>query len=307
MVMAAYPAAKGVRPDAKILIGNTSSSGGASEGGSGPVAPLRFLRELACVDERLRPRTDGDCAGFTTLPGDGWAHHPYARNLPPDVVSRGKRADDVLVGDLPRLAQTLNVLAAAGRIGPAVREIHVTEFGYETEALGDRPGVPQDRQALYLTWGERIADKVPTVKSWAQFLLRDQPPAAQRVSESLRRPFGQFWTGLLDSSGNEKLAAQTFRGGLVAERRGRKGLTLWGRLRLGDGPRRVHVERSLRGRPWRRLGSSFVLDGRGRFSRPARSVTRARYRLVVDGAVTGLEVQPVGKVSRVTKRKRKRS
>jgi hypothetical protein len=166
--------------------------------------------------------------------------------------------------------------------------------------------VPQDRQALYLTWGERIADRVPTVRGWAQFLLADQPPAAHRVSESLRRPFGQFWTGLLDSGGNEKLAAQTFRGGMVAERRGRKGLTLWGRLRLGSGQRLVWFERSLRGRPWRRLGRSFAVDGRGRFSRPARYVSRTRYRLVVDGVVTGLEVQPVGKVSRLTRRKPKR-
>jgi hypothetical protein len=291
MVMAAYPAAKGARPDAAILIGNTSSSGGATGGGSGPVAPLHFLRELACVDERLRPRTDGDCATFTTLPGDGWAHHPYAQNKRPDVVSRGRRSDDVLVGDLPRLARTLDALAATGRIGPAVRDIHVTEFGYETEALGDRPGVGQEQQALWLSWGKRVARKVPNVKGWAQFLLRDQPPAAERVSESLRRPFGQFWTGLLNSDGREKLAAQTFRAGLVAERRGQRRLTLWGRLRLQPGPHRVRIERSILGRRWR-LVTAFTIDGRDEFARSSRYLRGARYRLSVDG-VRGLTVSPV--------------
>lgn len=316
MVMAAYPAAKGVRPDAKILVGNTSSSGGATAGGTGPVAPMRFLRDLACVDERLRPRNDGDCAGFTTLPGDGWAHHPYARNLPPDATNRGRRADDVLVGDLPRLAKTLNALAAAGRIGEAVREIHVTEFGYETEALGpDRPGVPQDRHAQWIVWGERMAGKVPTVKAWAQFLLRDQPPAAERVSESLRRPFGQFWTGLYGSEGQEKLAVQTFRTGLVAERRGRKAITLWGRLRIGDGPHRLAIERSVLGRPWRRLNTSapgggrlegsFLADGRESFARGARYVRGARYRLLVDGAVVALPVDVVGKAPKAKKAKKR--
>jgi hypothetical protein len=313
MVMAAYPAAKGVRPDSTILIGNTSSSGGATAGGSGPVAPMRFLRELACVDDRLRPRSDGDCAGFTTLPGDGWAHHPYARNLPPDVVNRGRRADDILVGDLPRLAKTLNTLAASNRIGSAVREIHVTEFGYETEPLGDRPGVPQDRHARWIVWGERMADKVPTVKGWAQFLLRDQPPAAERVSESLRRPFGQFWTGLYHSDGREKLAVQTFRTGLVADRRGRTAITLWGRLRLDDAPHRIAIERSVLGRPWRRLRTnvvgggrlegSFLADGRARFARGARYVRGARYRLLVDGAPVALPVDVVGKAPKRAKRR----
>jgi hypothetical protein len=316
MVMAAYPAAKGVRPDATILIGNTSSSGGADDG-DGAVAPLRFLRELACVDAALRPRTDADCAGFTTVPGDGWAHHPYARNQRPDSTSTGKRADDVLVGDLPKLAATLDRLAAGGRIGPAVREIHVTEFGYETEALGDRPGVPQDRQALWNVWGERVAGKVPTVRSWAQFLLRDQPPAAERVSESLRRPFGQFWSGLLDSEGREKLAAQTFRAGLVAERRGTKSLTLWGRLRLGDGPQRLTIERSVLGRPWRRLNTngpsggrlegSFLADGRESFSRGARYMPGARYRLVVGQSPAGLPVEPVGRAKRAKKVRKRTS
>ncbi|CAA9538440.1 MAG: hypothetical protein AVDCRST_MAG85-4359 [uncultured Solirubrobacteraceae bacterium] len=315
MVMAAYPAAKGVRPDTKILIGNTSSSGGATAGGSGPVAPLRFLRDVACVDENLRPRSDGDCAGFTTLPGDGWAHHPYARNMPPDATNRGRRSDDVLVGDLPRMALTLDALAASGRIGEAVREIHVTEFGYETEALGpDRPGVPQDRHAQWIVWGERMAGKVPTVKAWAQFLLRDQPPAAERVSESLRRPFGQFWTGLYGSEGQEKLAVQSFKAGLVAERAGRKGVTLWGRLRLGDGARRLFIERSVLGRPWRRLTTntpqggrlegSFLADGRESFARGARYVRGARYRLVVSGMPAGLPVDVVGKAPKAKAKKR---
>ncbi len=55
MVQAAYPAIKAVRPDAKVLIGNTSSTGGRR--GSGAVAPLEFVRELACVDaDRFRWR-----------------------------------------------------------------------------------------------------------------------------------------------------------------------------------------------------------------------------------------------------------
>ena len=154
--------------------------------------------------------------------------------------------------------------------------------------------------------GREGRGKVPTVRTWAQFLLRDQPPAAERVSDSLRRPFGQYWSGLLDSEGREKLAAQSFRAGLVAERRGRKALTLWGRLRLGEGPRRVRIERSVRGRRWRTL-LTLVADGREAFSRPGRYVKRARYRLVHQAA-DGSEVAgiPVDVVGRVPKKQKKR-
>jgi hypothetical protein len=81
MVRAAYPAVKGVRRNVKVLIGNTSSTGGTR--GAGAVAPLEFLRELACVDARMRPRTSEGCENFTVLPGDGWSHHPYAQNERP--------------------------------------------------------------------------------------------------------------------------------------------------------------------------------------------------------------------------------
>ena len=50
MLRAGYAAVKAVRRSkkVKVLIGNTSSTGGKR--GIGAVAPLEFLRELACVD-----------------------------------------------------------------------------------------------------------------------------------------------------------------------------------------------------------------------------------------------------------------
>ncbi len=82
----ATPPSRRCAARATVLIGNTSSTGG--ERGKGPVAPLEFLRELACVDAKLKPRSGGDCAGFTQLPGDGWAHHPYSQNERPERISK---------------------------------------------------------------------------------------------------------------------------------------------------------------------------------------------------------------------------
>ncbi len=276
MLRAAYPAAKRARPDAAFLVGNTSSTRGKD--GSGAVGPLRFLRGLACVDRRLRPLRRGGCARFTRIPGDGWAHHPYSVNERPDRRSRGKRRDDARIGDLDRLARLLDALADRRRLSPRLRAIHVNEFGYETAKIGNRPVLSQSQQARWMTWAERVASRVPAVKSFAQFLLADQPPAKVRVSNSQRRAFGQYYTGLYDTRGRAKLAATTFRAGLFAGllRRGR--VELWGRLRLGGGPRDVAIERSVRGRRWRPL-VALRADGQGTFARVVRHVAGSRYRL----------------------------
>jgi hypothetical protein len=304
MVHAAYPAAKSVRPSAAVLIGNTSSTAGARDG-DGPVAPLRFLRELACVDRGLRPRTDGACADFRRVPGDGWAHHPYMRNERPDRRSRGRKIDEAGVGDLARMSGLLDDLVANGRLAPGNRAIHLTEFGYETAAVGRRRALSQAEQARWINWAEWEVSRVPAVRAFAQFLLRDQPPAPQRISDSTNRPFGEFSTGLLDVDGRPKLAARAFVAGLFAELRGRSTVELWARLRLGSAPRRIWFERRLPGGTWQRLTTAsrsgrrereLVIGGRDAVTRRTTHVRGARYRLVHvrdTGPVAGLPVAPI--------------
>ena len=220
MLRAGYAAVKSARRSKKVtvLIGNTSSTQGKR--GAGPVAPLEFLRELACVDVKLKPRTTPDCANFQTLPGDGWAHHPYSQNERPSRVSKPPlETGDLRMADLPKLVTTLDLLVKMGRLAPANRNIYLTEFGYETQPVKGRPTINELTQAKWLTWAEYLADKLPTVRSFAQFLLRDQPPATVRVSASAARPFGQYSTGLLLANGKDKIAAKTFVAGLYAQTR----------------------------------------------------------------------------------------
>jgi len=295
MVRAGYSAVKGVRHSAKILIGNTSSTGGGR--GSGPVPPLEFLRNLACVDRKLRPRTGGDCEGYTTLPGDGWSHHPYAQNERPSRVSRPKQEpDDLRLGDTPLLARTLNTLVRMGRLATANRNIYFTEFGYETKGIPGRPRVDELQQARWLTWAEYLADRVPTVRSFAQFLLRDQPPAPTRVSQSAGRPFGEYSTGLLNVDGSDKLAARTFLAGLFAQQQPKRRVLLYGRLRLGPGTKTVVLQRRrARGR-WQRV-LTLRIDGRAAFSRTIRHAAGSTYRLTYRDAAgarhDGIVIKPV--------------
>ena len=279
MLRAGYGAVKTARKSrsVKVFIGNTSSTGGVR--GSGPVPPLEFLRRLACVDRRLKPITSGDCANFTTLPGDGWAHHPYSQNERPSRTSKVPiERDDLRMADLPQLATTLDILVKMGRIAPANRNIHLTEFGYETQPVMGRPTIDELIQARWLTWAEYLADKIPTVRSFAQFLLRDQPPAKERVSESKARPFGQYSTGLLRAGGQDKIAAKTFLAGLFAQLRTKGRVLLYGRLRLGAGRKTVTVQRQLPGGAFKTIGT-LRIDGRSAFTRTIAHTPGSAYRL----------------------------
>ena len=281
MLRAGYAAVKAVRKRAKVLIGNTSSTGGVR--GAGPVPPLEFLRDLACVDRTLKPKTTPECADFAALPGDGWAHHPYSQNERPSRLSKPEsELDDVRLADLPQLATTLDVLVKMGRLAPTNRGIYLTEFGYETQPVLGRPTIDELQQARWLTWAEYLAAKVPTVKSFAQFLLRDQPPAKERVSESRARPFGQYSTGLLVADGKDKIAAKTFVAGLFAQKRSKGRVLLFGRLRLGAGKQTVSVQRLVPKGTWQRI-DTLKIDGRSSFTRTIAHVPGSQYRLGYPG------------------------
>ncbi len=295
MVRAAYPALKAVRKKVKVLIGNTSSTGGKR--GTGAVAPLEFLRGLACVNADLAPLATPECADFKAVPGDGWAHHPYSQNERPSRVSNpDKEPGDLRMADLPVLADTLARLVKLGRLAPADRDIYLTEFGYETTPVQGRPDVSEIQQARWLTWAEYLADKVPSVKSFAQFLLRDNPPAPVRVSASNARAFGEFTTGLLVSSGNDKMAARTFVAGLFAQLQPRHKVLLYGRLRLGPGVKTILLQRQFRLGRWRTI-ARLAVDGTAAFQRTFAHEPGTLYRLTYPGAdgarQRGLAVKPV--------------
>jgi hypothetical protein len=251
MVQAAYPAVKAVQPDAQVLVGGTAAQ---SSGGKG-VGPVTFLRRLACVDERLEPITDDDCAAFTPVPGDGWAHHPYAlRTLPGAPAAE---PDHAPIGDLDGLIGTLGRLVAAGRIAPAMGDLWITELGYESNPADPELPFSVGDQAAFLPWTERLAHRHPQVRSFAQFLLRDLPPSASVQTTSARRAQGQWHSGLLFADGRPKLAFEAFRGGIDLRRAGGR-LIAWGRLRplaAGATTDAVLEVRRAGARRWRRAAA----------------------------------------------------
>ena len=277
MVQAAYPAVKAARPDVKVLVGGTSSMGDNTGRGVGGVAPLQFIRELACVDRRLRPLRAARCQGFQPIPGDGFSHHPYSLTVEPSRPSPPNARDNARIGDLGRLTRLLDRLADRGRFADALRNVYLTEYGYESRTYVGRPEFPLHEQAAFLTWAEYLSWRNPRVRTYAQFLLRDLPYTGP--ARPLRRPLGHWESGLLFADGRPKPAADAFRAGLHANRRGRR-TELWGRVRgIAPGAQAVIERRGARGR-WRRVASGHV-GGREVLARTVASAPGARYRMVV--------------------------
>ena len=289
MVVRSYPAIKAVRPDATILVGATSVTGSYRRNGTGNVPPLRFLREMACVNRKLRPLRRSGCRHFKTLPADGYSHHPYSLRTVPDARNQLNRPDDAPMAELPRLAALLDRLIRKGRIASGARTIWLTEYGYETNPPDPTETFTPGDQAKFLTWAEYLASRVPTVRTFPQFLLRDLPPSAFRVGSSKKRPFGQWQSGLTFEDGRPKLAAYSFRAGLFVQRLTGGRLRIFGRLRLGPGARTVVLERRpAKTQAWETISTlapgvkgaavSFTADGRDSFTRFAKAPPRSSYR-----------------------------
>jgi hypothetical protein len=240
MVRAGVAAIHGVQGDAQVLIGGLASKATNGRG----LSPLRFIRELACVDGRLRPLKTAECRNFTPLPGEGYTAHPYSLSTPPDARPSKNQPDDLPLGALPRLTTLLRKLAAAKRIGPGLKNVWITEYGYETNPPATTTRYGLEDQARFLPWAEYLAWREPQVRAFAQFLLKDLAPAASQQGESDRRAFGQWESGLLFADGTAKPAADGFAGGLfVRPLAGRtKRLAIWGRVRTGSGARGVTLE-----------------------------------------------------------------
>ena len=318
LVHAAYPAIKGLQPDAKVLVGATSSTGPRtvrSETDGTP--PLAFVRAMACVDNKLRPITSGPCAGFKAIPGDGYSHHPYSLLHTPDYSDK-RNPDNAGIGDLARLSKLLDRLAAMRRIDPKVRDLYLTEFGYESNPPDPiKPFSPQE-QARFINWSEYLAWKNPRVKAFPQFLLKDMGTVSAEAAARGKREYGDWQSGLFFNDGTPKPAASTFPLALHVDcttQGKRKLLVIWGHVRPGSGPRPVTLEQ---GKSSFRPAASaatlskgvvraasvtpFTTDQSGYFLRFAPYKKGINYRVRSD-AGTGLAVPP-DTCSGVTKQKK---
>jgi hypothetical protein len=258
---AADAAIRAVDAHNRVLIGGLSSIGHERPGIAARMPPLRFLRELACVDSRLRPLRRPECRDFHPLRADGFAIHPYGFSLPPD--GEPQLRDNVTLAGIPRLAALLAALQRRGRIaGPL--PIFVTELGWETNPPDPYRGVPPEVQAHYLSQSLAMAWRAPEVRMTAWYLLRDIPADATAPPGS-RAAMRTFQTGLELADGTPKPALQALRlalwigpkdqGGGTAGSGGAtgSGYRAWARVGPGTGAQQVVFEQEQPNDAWRAI------------------------------------------------------
>jgi hypothetical protein len=247
----AYDALKSVNPQNQVLIGGLSSRGASRPGPNRNIPPLRFLRELACVDDRLQPLDDPACRDFHPLRADGFAYHPYTFEGAPDALYGGP--DTVHLADLRRLTGLLAELHKRGRIAGEL-PLYLTEYGYETNPPDTGRGVPPETQARYISQAAFLAWRNPDVRMFAQFLFQDQADP------------GSYQTGLLFPDGRDKPALQAFKLPFWAEAHEQDGqpfVVAWGQVRPGAGSQQVELEVQGGDGVWRGVPSLPAGPGRG--------------------------------------------
>lgn len=161
-----YTAIKKARSRQRVWIGELAPQGKRTRGGL-VIKPLLFLRQVLCVDTRVRRRTCGP------LKTDGLAVHAYLLGKPP--TAKPRYADDLSIRVLPRASTLLGRLERVKALrlpsGRAGIPIYVTEFGYLT-VKGSR-GTTLSRQAKWIPQAITMTRRMSRVRELLLYQLID--------------------------------------------------------------------------------------------------------------------------------------
>ncbi len=218
LYLQAYSGLRGVGVRAPILIGELAPIGNSIRD-TGTLHPLAFLRKVLCLDSRWHKSSK--CA---KVPTQGFAMHPYTPKYGP--AFRPANQDDVTIGVLSRLVKGLDRAASAGAL-PRRLPVYVSEFG--VQSYPDKLfGVPLPTQSDFRSIGEKMAWSNARVKSFSQYLLRDDAEVAGA--------HGKFESGLfLNATGEAKPSYYGFRLPLVVTKKPHGRVALWGFVRPAHG------------------------------------------------------------------------
>jgi len=291
-----------------LLVGETAPKGVSKRGETRQMAPLRFIRQLYCLDDNLQfeqgtsaqlrgcPVSDPKGKFIAQHPGlfkfTGYAHHPYEQLFAPDVRPKTAPADDVTTANLPAMQRLFTkIFQRFGQPLPGAAKLgiplYLTEFGYQTDPPDPSQPHNPTQQAAHINHAEYIAWRNPTVKALSQFLLYDDGPVAG-VPRNSANAWATFQTGLVNLNGSHKPSFDAYGLPLYLPKRtlGRPGkVTVWGGVRIAAQGTKypVTIEFRPKGRKaYRRLASARTdglrgyLNTRVRFTRSG--TVRLRWR-----------------------------
>jgi hypothetical protein len=248
MVQASLPAIRAAASGAKVLIGETAPAGRAGRS----TGPRQFIASFV--------------AGAGRLDVDGWSHHPYG---PIDSVPPGRDIVNMLA--IRRLGAYLDRAAKAGVLPPHL-PIYNTEFGIQSNPPDPTVTTTLAQQAQALNEKEELAYRYPRLRSYSQYLLYDDPQRSGPRDVA----WAGFQTGLRFGQGAPKPAWNAYRLPIVVHA-GRRGVSIWGRVRPGKGRRSAQLQVLLQG-GWQNAGKPLRTDRSGFFTARRKAVAPYRFR-----------------------------
>jgi hypothetical protein len=259
----------------EILIGELLPFARSGKTYPARVSPLKFLREMACVNDRYHPYRGSaaaarECTNFQPLPGTGIAYHPYTLADGPETLT--PLADDATINDMTRLDRALSKLSR--RFVVHRMPIWITEFGYQTDPP-DPFASPLSLVPRFMSESEWLAYHDRRVRSYAQYPLSDDSTTGRGLAR-----FHGFQSGI-DSSSNhpKRLVYQAYQTPLFVRLVSRSSVEIFGGVRAATGG--TATIQSALGRSYRTL-ATVTLNRMGYFDRTFR-VSRAasrKFRLV---------------------------
>jgi hypothetical protein len=218
LYQAGYAGVKKGNRRAKVLMGELAPYAQKRRA----MAPLQFIREMVCVNKRLRKTRTAkrDCKGGA-LKLDGFAHHPYDFNVAP--TKRRKGADNVTLANLSALPALLDKLRAKRLLKPSVKKVplYLTEHGYFVKTTRR---IPESKRKKYTVKAFDMAQRHPRVKQMLYYIF---------VSPPADSPSAFFDLGLIGTDGTER-GAFTALMGWVRKAAGSGRVTRPGRCRAGS-------------------------------------------------------------------------
>jgi hypothetical protein len=234
LLNAFYRGVKRGNPAAQVLGPATSPFGDDSTHSPTRVRPLRFIRELFCVNEELDPT---NCPEPVRL--DIVSHHPI--NFDKSPTDPPLDSDDLVIPNTKRIRPVVRAAQRAGNLVPGGRKpLWVTELWWITNPHDF--GISPQRQAQYITeafyrlWQQKVEALI-----WFELVGNSGFPS-----------------GLIWPDGRPKPGLSAFRFPFLADRKRNGETTAWG---IPPDSGKLRLQRKRGGR-WRGVESLQVTQGR---------------------------------------------
>jgi hypothetical protein len=245
-----------------INMGETAPLGVPPESERRPLRPALFLRELFCLDSRLRTyrgsaakarncKTVKKLKILKRLPRLVYAHHPYTKKTSP--LKKDKSRDAITIANLSALPKLLDRIAAKTKLIPSGLGIVLTEFGWETKPPDTFNGISIEHQAEWNNLGDYAAFRNDRVFANTQFLLFDVPPRKE-FPKNTKAYWFTYQSGLFYANGTRKPSATAYMLPFVVKKSGGSYL-FWGQVRFTANGADQSVQLQ------RKQGADWVNDG----------------------------------------------